>query len=850
MNQYVELLSGAGDMESARAAISAGCDAIYLGTKNFGARRMAENFTPAGLGEITKLAHAHGKKIYLTVNTLVKDSEIEEFIKSVYAAINSGIDALIMQDAGMIKLARETFPGVDIHASTQMNIHSVAAVTAVQKLGVKRVILSRECELAEIEEICKGASLEVETFVFGALCSAVSGVCYMSSFNNNRSGNRGVCTQMCRLKYSGRDGIDKFYLSTRDYCALSLLKKLFEAGVTSFKIEGRNRSAAYVYNVTSVFREAIDLIYARKYDQSAINRLTEKASMTYNRGLSGGYLVSRRDAGVIFSERNANNGLLISDEITSFSPESKSVRVSLKHGFNKNDLLELESDSFERFAIKPEAILSKFSKPIFEAKVYDSVNIVYKPTGGEDSKIDLSKFVPKRMYLTFSQQASSIKAIKGDGVNPASLPADPSKTPIKIDVKIDTASISCVVKCLGKEFNYSLSAIEVMKAEKRPLTAETVENTFLCYDKNKFYLKPSDLKCFLADSIFIPLSRLKGYGRDIFEKFLCDFTEFESGRFDKILKSLEIDKSVPVSLITPDPANFDVKLMLFDEYGISPEKELNNYNGLSFHYYFLSWLYKNNRLEKFLTDNGEALKKCDIELPPVIFESQAKFLAAVVDFALKGGFRGVIINNFAQLEIFKTDRRFKNSPAKLIAGTALNVINRYSSAYLRDAGFDEYCLSFELNDGDIVEYLEALSRFEPELARKVRIRLYGNLNVANFAYDFFEQNKNYVKTRFAGSHERQYMLEKLSFKNGHHYIVGIDAETTMAYSGGLLNMAAYIQKYASYRINKFDISLFNYSDHFKQDLLEAGEFISNIRESKFAQGGLAGRGVTKDRVLL
>ncbi len=852
MNRFVELLSGAGNFEAAKAAIAGGCDAIYLGLKNYGARRMADNFSMEDLEKTAKLARQNRKKIYLTVNTVIKDCEVKDFIASVARALDSGADALIMQDYGMISLVSSAFRDVKIHASTQMNIHNVPAVERLKSIGVERVILSRECELSEIEAICSKKIMDVETFVYGALCSAVSGVCYMSSFNNNRSGNRGVCTQMCRLKYRDRNDNEKYFLSTKDFCALSHLKKLYDMGVSSFKIEGRNRSEAYIYNVTSVFREAIDLIYAGKFDRDAVDRLTAKASMTYNRKLTPAYLASRKSADIIFSERNANNGLLISDKIIEFDPRVNSMKAAFKMKFNKSDLLEFENDRYERVSVKIDAIKNKSDKVVFDAPAHETVSLAFKQIKKSDELVDLTHFLPRKIYLTHSQEASSVKSVKApDSALQAPL-VDSSKRPIEVDVKFSEGKIVCDIYCRLERFRYKLEDVQTYKAEKQPLGEESVRKTFLAYNHDKFYLAERGLDLSVKGDIFIPLSLLKKYGKTIFEKFEKDFSAFEAKTFDSLMASLDVTRTAaPLPAEELKPAAAEFRLMLFDGVNADINELPGAYSEFSLHYYYILWLFNNGRLEEFFEQHKSSAGCMMIELPPVAFQSKIPVFTKIVESCVKHKIGGFIVNNSGQLDLIKKIAGGGHSAFKITAGAALNIVNRFSAEYFSalDAA-DEICLSYELNDSDIVEFLEFVLNSKPDLMSKIRVRLYGNINVANFAYDFFRQNDKYIRTRYAGSEDRQYKFDKLSFKNAVHYMLAVDDETTCAFSGGLLNMCPYIQKYMRYGINKFDISLFNYSDYFKKDLAEITDYIKSVKTGFFSDKIIEERGIVKDMTLL
>ncbi len=253
----IELLSPAGGMEALRAAVQNGADAVYLGERSFSARKNAENFDDEGLKEAVKYSHTRGVKVYLAMNTLVKDREITAFEQGVNLAAESGVDALIIQDFGGAYIAKSVCPKMEIHASTQMSAHNEKDVLSLLERGFSRVVLARELKKQEIEKIYKNTGASLEVFVHGALCVCVSGQCLMSSFIGGRSGNRGECAQPCRQLYesSGKSG---YFLSPKDICLLEDLSELERIGVDSLKIEGRMKRAEYVATVTGVYRKYLD----------------------------------------------------------------------------------------------------------------------------------------------------------------------------------------------------------------------------------------------------------------------------------------------------------------------------------------------------------------------------------------------------------------------------------------------------------------------------------------------------------------------------------------------------------------------------------------------------------------
>ena len=281
-----ELLSPAGDMESLLEAIHNGADAVYLAMKSFGARKFAKNFSKEEIIEAIKLCHLYGVRIYVTMNTLVKESEVEDFLEQVkYLHIN-GVDAIIMQDFGMIFLVRKMYPNLEIHASTQANNSSLDTIKMFYEMGVKRVVVSRELTLEEIKQI--NFPIEIETFIHGALCICYSGNCLMSSMIGTRSGNRGECAGSCRLKYALKDN-DKtspyeYLLSTKELNTSTKFSSLLNSNITSFKIEGRMKSAEYVGFITKFYRNI--------FDNKNINlkEETEKLKVLFNRKFTEGNL--------------------------------------------------------------------------------------------------------------------------------------------------------------------------------------------------------------------------------------------------------------------------------------------------------------------------------------------------------------------------------------------------------------------------------------------------------------------------------------------------------------------------------------------------------------------------------
>ncbi len=254
----LEILAPAGSMESMLAAVNSGCDAVYFGYGQFNARRNAKNFDEAAFHQMAQICKARGVKMYMTLNTIVYDREMEDLKESVKAACENGVDAILVQDLGVMELLRQWAPDIPLHASTQMAVHNVSGARQMQELGFTRVVLAREMSAAEIAAVVEQVLVETEIFVHGALCMCLSGQCYMSSLIGERSGNRGLCAQPCRLPFTSGRGDNGYALSLKDLTLVDRIKELKALGVDSLKIEGRMKRPEYVSAAVTGFRQALN----------------------------------------------------------------------------------------------------------------------------------------------------------------------------------------------------------------------------------------------------------------------------------------------------------------------------------------------------------------------------------------------------------------------------------------------------------------------------------------------------------------------------------------------------------------------------------------------------------------
>lgn len=340
----VELLSPVGNMNCLYQAVMNGADAVYLGGKKFGARKFANNFDSNELIEAIKYCHLYGVKLYVTVNTMIYDNEFEEVINYVSFLHENNVDAIIVQDIGLISILKKVFPNLEVHVSTQAHNINSYGVSLLKDMGASRVVLARELSLDEIKNI--NVDIEKEVFIHGALCVAYSGCCLFSSMNGGRSGNRGECVGSCRLPYKlykndklvRTDG--DYLLSTKSLCTIDKIGDLIESGITSFKIEGRMKSPEYVGYITRIYREKIDAYYRDKCFEVSSEEL-DNFKKLYNRELTHGYLFNEYGKTLMNIKTSNHIGIKLGNII---SIDKKQIKIKLEEDLNQEDGIRFDND--------------------------------------------------------------------------------------------------------------------------------------------------------------------------------------------------------------------------------------------------------------------------------------------------------------------------------------------------------------------------------------------------------------------------------------------------------------------------------------------------------------------------
>ena len=349
-----ELLSPAGSMESLKAGIQNGADAIYLGGSSFGARAAATNFDNDELIEAVKYAKLRDVNIFVTVNTSIKETEIEDLISYTDFLYKIGVDAIILSDIGIAEVLRKRYPNMELHASTQISAHSLNDVLELKKVGFDRVVLARELSIEEIKEICDNVDIDIEVFIHGAICVSYSGQCLMSSMLGDRSGNRGRCAQPCRQSYklinktTGKiiDVNGNYLLSPKDLCSIENIEKILDTGVKSLKIEGRMKRPEYVAVVTSRYRKTIDNYINNKITDDK-KALKEDLEAIFNRKFTSGYLMSKNGSDIINLDKPNNVGVKVG-EVLSFNSKKNKLKIKLSGKLSKGDGINLGGGSIGR----------------------------------------------------------------------------------------------------------------------------------------------------------------------------------------------------------------------------------------------------------------------------------------------------------------------------------------------------------------------------------------------------------------------------------------------------------------------------------------------------------------------
>jgi len=519
-----ELLSPAGNMECFFAAVENGADAVYFGLKDFSARASADNFAIDDASKAIAYARKRSVKVYVAINTLIKTHELESVVDYLIALDELQPDALIIQDLGLLYLIQSQFPHFQLHASTQMTIHNLAGVKRLERMGFKRVVLSRELSIDEIKNISQNTSMEVEVFVHGALCYSYSGLCFFSSMMGGRSGNRGRCAQPCRMYYNSQPGEGGYLFSMKDLRTLSHVKELMAAGIHSFKIEGRMKSPEYVAVVTHIYRQAID--GKLKDEEVAIHLM----NTVFSRETACSYLIKEngqrnsktadigavKPSDMINPSYPANIGSYAGEVIKSGKGY---VTIRANADIGVRDLLQVFENSSEEPALLHVKNIKMDGKRVFGIKA------------GDVAIVDTERQYKQgaRLYLLSSQKVKETFAPKV----PKKL--DASKIPVDVEIKIRPDNIE--ITGIARGFSFSRDyPVKLEKGIHRTTEMENIKECFARLGETPFEL--AGIHGEISEELFVPLSVLNEIRRDYFQIF-C-----EEWRKDRNFKSENIKKWV------------------------------------------------------------------------------------------------------------------------------------------------------------------------------------------------------------------------------------------------------------------------------------------------------------------
>ena len=679
MKNEIELLSPVGDFECLKAAVQNNADAVYFGANLFSARASAKNFNLAELEQAIKYCKIRGVKTNLTLNILIKDNEISDAFELAKKAYEFGIDAIIVQDLGLAKQLITAFPDLPIHGSTQMSVHNLQGALELQSLGFKRVVLSRELSIEEIEYITQNVDIEIECFIHGALCISYSGQCLFSSMIGGRSGNRGKCAQGCRLPYELIENeekvIDKGYLlSPRDLCALDYIPRLLNCGVKCLKIEGRMKNPEYVAIVTRIYRKYIDLAKSGKpyiIDEKDKTDLLQ----AFNRGnFSVGHLDPHPNQDLIFKEKPNNMGLLVG-HISKYNSSKGLITLSTNQPLQIGDTVSLEKET-GTYTISE---LMSNNNNLKQAHSGDLVTI-----GRMKGKIKVGDKVYKMTSKTL--QCEALASFENDVQN--------KKIPLNCEINIQKNSpISMRVRSasnleLYKKLNIycQIDTIPV-DAQKHPLEKEKVISQISKTTNSLYYFK--NIKIKLDENVFLPniksLNELRRTALELVE-------EYATSKVTRTSKSTLSELNL--SSVSSNTQNISLLLNT-----LSSEINYAELEGISNIYLPLKYFTLKNysQIISLLSQKFNVY----IYMPTIIKANYRNLLVTNIENTIsKYNIRGFVISNISNIKLLE---QYSSNDFDFVANYSLNIFNKYSINELINLGIKRFTISPELNKETINE---------------------------------------------------------------------------------------------------------------------------------------------------
>ena len=721
----IELLSPVGDLDCLKAAVQNGADCVYFGASNFSARAFASNFDDLELA--INYAKIRGVKTNLTLNTLIKNDEFEDAYNLAKKAYELGIDAIIVQDLGLATRLIKDFPDLPIHASTQMSIHNLQGTLKLQNLGFKRVVLARELCANEIEYICQNSNVEIECFIHGALCISYSGQCLFSSLVGGRSGNRGKCAQPCRLPYelvqNGNETIDKgFLVSTKDLCCLDYIPFLINAGVTSFKIEGRMKTPEYVATVTRIYRKYIDL--ALSGNPYVIDEKDKKDLLqVFNRGLSSnGHLDKEPNKNLIYPIKPNNMGLPLGI-IQKYNKTNGHITLKLQEELYVGDCISTQKENGS-YNVSELMVKNK------NIKIGNIGNLV--TIGRMKGNISVGDKVYK----------ISSKVLKDNALN--SFKTENRKIPLNIKLFIqNNKNISAVVNSCYKyylyknlNFEYTINIITNTSINK-PLDKDTIIKQFSKTNNSIYEFKKIEI--ILDDNLFLPISSLNDLRRTILENI-------EKQTLDKIKRTSNCCYTPIVSNASNLKNNYKISLLLND---LNLEYDYSKLDGVHNLYIPLKF-FVNKNYENILNVLNKKFSTY-IYLPTIIRANYRNlFYDNIVNTTKKYNIKGIVLSNISNFMLI-SGLYNSNKNLELIANYTFNIYNNETINKLNDLQISKYIVSPEL---DKLSILNLYGNPQKELI------VYGKIHLMNMNYCLLgKSNKCYPNCNSLCTNKNRYFLK-------------------------------------------------------------------------------------------
>lgn len=486
----VELLAPAGSLEALKAAVNAGADAVYIGGTKFGARAYADNLSCEELLEAMDYCHLRGRKMYLTVNTLLKEKELEDelipYLKPLYL---HGLDAVILQDRGAIDLIGQCFPGLDIHLSTQTAVMTAEGAKELQKISpsVTRVVPARELSLDELKTFREASNLEMEVFIHGALCYSYSGQCLMSSLIGARSGNRGRCAQPCRKLYTDDCDNTAYLMSLKDICTVRFVEDMINAGIDSFKIEGRMKSAEYTAGVVSIYRKLIDDCCNGSSARTAEADIAVLKDI-YNRGgFNEGYLKAHNGPDMMSFKVAGHSGIQVGRVIRTNGREAV---IRFDENVNKGDVLEIRKDEAGTERIYEFTMGEEYGK----GSIYSVLTMKGRTASKNDS-----------IYRTRNNRL--LETLKAEYIEKEAKESIEAHIYARVNEPLRLTFF-----CYGKSFTVIGPAVE--EASNKPVDFKSIEKSLTKLGETCFSLNTCDIKYEVSENAFIPASVLNNLRRE------------------------------------------------------------------------------------------------------------------------------------------------------------------------------------------------------------------------------------------------------------------------------------------------------------------------------------------------